>query len=109
MNAGQKRVVALALQYIRETKPDAYGLGLADSWTEADWDLWHKANPLPAESQRMMKMLLPVRQGCLTAGTPPHAVGLCRAETAANGDFQLGQNGLSTAGEIGTEPSTSFR
>ena len=62
MNAGQKRVVALALQYIRETKPDAYGLGLADSWTEADWDLWHKANPLPAESQRMMKMLLPVRQ-----------------------------------------------
>src|ERR1035437_2185324 len=50
--------------------------------------------------------------GCLTvlgAVTRHHAVGLCRVETAANGDFQLGQNGLSTAGEIGTEPSTSFR
>lgn len=58
MNAGQKRVVALALQYVRETKPDAYGPGPADSWTEADWSLWQKANPLQRPMTEVSRKIL---------------------------------------------------
>jgi hypothetical protein len=51
-------------------------------------------------------------KGCLTAlgaATGHHAIGLCWIQTATNGDFQLGQNGMSARGEMGTEPATSFR
>jgi hypothetical protein len=58
MNADQRRVVALALQYIRETKPDAYGDGPADSWTDADWDLWQRANPLQREMTEVSRQIL---------------------------------------------------
>ena len=57
MKAEQKRAIDLALQYLRETKPNEYGPSPADNWTEADWAILLKAIPLTLEEKNICKSL----------------------------------------------------
>src|ERR1017187_3329897 len=70
------------------TAGEAINLGITSSWKT-------NSTPVPCRAARHG-----APGGLTVLGAAPghHAVGPGRVETAANGDFQLGQNGLSTAG-----------
>ena len=63
MNAEQTRAIALALRYVRETKPNEYGPGAADNWTDADREIIIKATPFSPERHKIIKDRWPNDQG----------------------------------------------
>jgi hypothetical protein len=58
MNVDRERAVALALQYLREMKPDDHGPAPTDAWTDTDWDLWRRANPLQRQMTEVSGQIL---------------------------------------------------
>lgn len=57
MSPEQKRAIDLALEYLRETKPDDHGPSPADNWTDADWAILRKAIPPTLEEKSLLKSL----------------------------------------------------
>ena len=55
MNAEQKRAVAMALQFVRDLKPDDHGPSPSDNWTDEDWAILRKANPLAPQMDAMVR------------------------------------------------------
>jgi hypothetical protein len=54
MNAGQTRAVALALEILQKTTEEFRPV---TAWTDADWAIWRRANPLQDQIDKISREL----------------------------------------------------
>jgi hypothetical protein len=60
MNADQNKAVRLALDYLQQTTKQ---FTPSDAWTDADWAIWRKANPLQDQMDTISREILADSKG----------------------------------------------